>query len=59
MHPTLKYIDVFSMIFNPFSEDFYTANKFVRNIMTVKEAIQMYSGLIDLKEEERYVLQKN
>jgi len=57
IHPTIKYVDVFSMLFNPFSEDFYTSNKFVRNIMTVQEAMKIYSGLIELKEEERYVIQ--
>ena len=56
--PTLEYVDVFSLCFNPYASSFDTASKFFREILPLSEIKTRYSQLFELKEEEwKYITQ--
>lgn len=51
-NPTISYVDWFGMYFNPSATDFYTTPKFYRSISHINDVKKMYSGMLDLSEEQ-------
>ncbi|MCK9369833.1 hypothetical protein M0R04_08005 [Candidatus Dojkabacteria bacterium] len=44
--PTFHYVDVFSLLFNPFAPDFYTTPKFYRDIAHMSDLKKRYGDMI-------------
>ena len=58
-YPTVTYVDLFSLYFNPNATNFYTTPKFYRELMTITEAKSKYEWFFNFdKWEEQYLLNK-